>query len=82
MKKALILCDHRATKAHPNGIRLIHFGHMLKELGYNVEVCGIADEYNQAEFENVLCTEWKQLKGHSFKLHFQRKKDFIDNIIL
>lgn len=80
MKKALILCDHRATKAHPNGIRLIHFGHMLKELGYNVEVCGIADEYNQAEFENVLCTEWKQLRGHGFKLHFQRKKDFINNI--
>lgn len=80
MKKALIICNHKATKAHPNGIRLIHFGHMLQNLGYAVEIYGIGDDGSNIDIQGICCTEWKQLKGHGFKLHFQRKKDYINNI--
>lgn len=80
MKKALIFCNHDATNVHPNGIRLINFAHMLKDIGYDAVVYGNAAKENHIVIQGVSCNEWEILKGHSIRLHFQRKNNFLNNI--
>lgn len=76
MEKALIYCNHTAAKNHPNGLRIIHIAKMLKTLGYEIYVYGMAADasINRIE-ENITCIDLSNLNGRGLKIHFKRMSD-------
>ncbi|MBE6601950.1 MAG: glycosyltransferase family 4 protein [Ruminococcaceae bacterium] len=81
MKKALIYCYHMPTHNVANGIRLIHFAHMLRELGYTVELHGVGTENGCVyEEEGIRSYTFSELKGHGFSAHFKRKQNHLNYV--
>lgn len=82
MKRVYIFCRHTVSTAHPNGVRLLNIGLILKELGYQVTLFGSEEGQRDRSFDykGMSCHIWCHKPGSGFRNFQKREQERCDYI--